>query len=173
MLPGMKRRLFETPHHTAQLSGHLAGKPPAARHTAGPALRGSFAVPPSGSVTLSGLAPGAPARFAPLPTVTLPAQAPAATRKAALLSAVQGVAGAPGQHQQPTQQPKGKGAQLLAAVARFGGNWAGHDIGPNPDAGGKRPQTLEEADKATKHLKDRKAKKSPLIQAVEDLSQGK
>lgn len=171
-MSGMKRRLYENPHNTAHWSGHLAGKPPAARYTAGPTLHGSFAVPPSGTVTLSGLAPGAPARFAPLPTVTLPAQAPAATRKTALLSAVQAAAGAPGQHQQPTQQPTGKGAQLLAAVARFGIEGAPEYVGPVlPES--KRPKTLEEADKATQHLKNRKTKKSPLIQAVEDLSQGK
>lgn len=166
MLPGMKRRLYENPHHTAQMSGHLAGKPPAARHTAGPALRGSFAVPPSGSVTLSGLAPGAPARFAPLPTVTLPAQAPAATRKTALLSAVQAAAGAPGQHQQPTPQPKGKGAQLLAAVAQFAVSEPVGRVLPE----GKRPQTLEEADEATKDLFPKR--KSLLEQAVEAISKG-
>lgn len=166
-MPDMKRRLYENPHHTAQLSGHLAGKPPAARYTAGPTLHGSFAVPPSGTVTLSRPAPGTPARFAPLPTVTLPAQAPAATRKTALLSAVQAAAGAPGQHQQPTPRPTGKGAQLLAAVARFAVSEPVGKVLPE----GKRPKTLEEADKATKDLYPKR--KSLLEQAVEAISKGR
>lgn len=160
-MPGMKRRLFENPHMTAQLSGHLAGKPPA--------MRGAFAMPPSGAVTLARPATAAPARFAQLPTVTLPAKAPAGPRLAALLSAVRGQTTASAPTAQQTPPPQARGAQLLAAVARFG-TCAGHEV-VNVVPGGKRPKTLEEADEATKDLFPKR--KSLLEQAVEAISKGR